>query len=89
MKITIEIPDNFTAEMVCKALHNEAYNFEMRREHFAEEFEKVKNSQLISEKRKTWYMDYNARRGAEQRIMSETLWNIAESIQEQVADCNI
>ena len=86
MKITIDIPDEMTADMVRKALHDESYRFEKRRIHFSEEYERIQNSDIIPQKRKAWYLDYNARRGAEQKLMCDTLWDIAESIHEQVQE---
>lgn len=83
MKITIELADNAIAEQVVKAMLNESYKWEEKREHFAEQFDEVMLLD-IPERRKSHRLDYNARRIAECKLTSDELWNIANSIREVI-----
>lgn len=81
MVITLNIKNDEVMEKVVKAILNEAYAWEEKRQYFEEKYnETAKNDGCIREKR----LEYYARREEECKKMSDELWNIKEKIKNGV-----
>lgn len=84
MKITIEIENKAFAELVCRAITDAAYEYDVKREEMKEAYG-VAQANCPPGPRREHRLHYLARKGAEAKVTSDTLWNVAAAIKEQAA----